>query len=347
MPDPVYAIRKGVLMASKNQYYDSNIYMQSQNLILRVAYEYYYQNLQGQEIAEIEKISVSTVSRLLKKAKDQNIVRIHIDDSYIECLQLEETLRNQFDLKDVIVAPMPNDSISLEERKKIVALEGARYLQRTITPNDTLGIAYGETVWYLYNYLNPSQRKDLRFVTLHGTLEHEDNKLDGTYLLPRISKAFSNRYDSINCKGIQPNSRVVEQILSQKSISRVFDQFADVTISVSGVGMFHPEPTSVLVTGGYLKESEIEKLRQCGAYGDLLLRFFDKNGAECDTDLRYRTISMPWSIYKRIQNKIIVASDERKSLAILTLLRNKLVDTLIVDQLLAHRICESLTISAE
>ena len=330
-------------MASKNQYYDSNIYMQSPNLILRVAYEYYYQNLQGQEIAEIEKISISTVSRLLKKAKDQNIVQIHIDDSWLECLQLEETLQQKFHLKDIIVAPMPDTGVSLEERKKIVALEGPRYLQRTITPDDMLGIAYGETVWYLYNYLNPSQRKDLRFVTLHGMLEHEDNKLDGTYLLPRISKAFSNRYDSINCKGIQLNSRVVEQILSQKSISRIFDQFAGVTISVSGVGMFYPEPTSVLVTGGYLTETEIERLRQAEAYGDLLLRFFDKDGNECNTDLRYRTVAMPWTSYKRIPNKIIVASDERKHMAILTLLKHRLVDTLIIDQLLARKICEDLT----
>ena len=66
-------------MGYQPQYYDSNIYMQSTNLILKAADMYYNQGIRQQEISEKLEISISTVSRLLKKAKEQEIVRFTID----------------------------------------------------------------------------------------------------------------------------------------------------------------------------------------------------------------------------------------------------------------------------
>jgi len=182
-------------MSYRPQYYDSNIYMQSTNLILKAADLYYNQGMRQQEISEQLEISVSTVSRLLKKAKEQEIVRFTIDQKYLECLTLEEALCRRYGLREVIVAPIPAESteLRLEEKKKIVALEGARYLQRVVSDHDVIGVAYGETVWYVYNYLNPCQRHDSQFVTLHGVLEHETNRLDGSWLVPRIAKAFGGK----------------------------------------------------------------------------------------------------------------------------------------------------------
>ena len=83
-------------MSYRPQYYDSNIYMQSTNLILKAADLYYNQGMRQQEISEQLEISVSTVSRLLKKAKEQEIVRFTIDQKYLECLTLEEALCRRY-----------------------------------------------------------------------------------------------------------------------------------------------------------------------------------------------------------------------------------------------------------
>ena len=71
--------QEGNAMSYRPQYYDSNIYMQSTNLILKASDLYYNQGMRQQEISEQLEISVSTVSRLLKKAKEQEIVRFTID----------------------------------------------------------------------------------------------------------------------------------------------------------------------------------------------------------------------------------------------------------------------------
>ena len=336
-------------MTFQNQYYDPNIYMQSKNLMLKVAHLYYYKAMRQQEISEQLEISVSTVSRLLKKAKEEKIVYFSIDEEYLECLNLEEFLREYCGLREVIVAPLPNrgEGLRPEEIKKIVGIEGARYLQRIVTDNDMVGVAYGETVWYVYNYLNPCQKCNVSFVTMHGALHHESGKLDGTWLVPRIAKVFGGNYYTINQKGIQNSREAVMRVLKEERVRTVFEQFPKITISISGVGMAFPETGTILLRGNYLSQQMQQQLEQAGACCDLVLRFLDKNGQECNTPLRSQAVGIPLESYRRIPNKIIVASDERKWVAVLALLRNRLVDTLIIDQNLARNVYKAMTEGAE
>lgn len=331
-------------MTSDNSYYDANIYAQSNNLIVKAAYLYYHKGVRQQDIAEHFDISVSTVSRLLKKAKEQKVVRFMIDNDYLECIELENMIRDGCGLHEAIVAPLPKSKRGMrsEQLKQLVALEGARYLQRTVSDYDTVGVAYGETVWYVYNYLNPCQRKEVGFVTMHGYLSHEKNKLDGSWLVPRIAQAFGGNYYTINYKGILENQDALQKALQNERTCKVFEQFPRITVSISGVGMVYPERQSILVRGNYLSEQTKQMVEDAGACCDLMLRILDKNGEECLSDLRSRTLGIPLGSYKKIPNKIIVASGEKKTSAIIALLRNQLVNTLIIDQDLARCVCQIL-----
>lgn len=160
------------------------MYNQSPFLIVRAAYLYYIRNLSQSEIAKKLNVSVTTVSRLLGKAKEQDIIRFVIPSPYMDCIRLSAELREKYGLQDAIVAPPlradPADpkEITEEDAKQAVALEGARYLQRIIKPEDVLGITWGSTVYEMINLLNPSQKVDATFVTLHGSIAFVESKLD-------------------------------------------------------------------------------------------------------------------------------------------------------------------------
>ena len=332
-------------MGYQPQYYDSNIYMQSTNLILKAADMYYNQGIRQQEISEKLEISISTVSRLLKKAKEQEIVRFTIDQKYLECLTLETELQQRYGLREVIVAPIPDESeqMRLEEKKKIVALEGARYLQRVVSDNDVIGVAYGETVWYVYNYLNPCQRHSSQFVTLHGVLEHATNRLDGSWLVPRIAKAFGGKYYTINCKGLQDSREDVLRSLSEPDVCRCFEQFPKITVSISGVGLVdpHAKQETILLRSNFMSADAKKAVKESDACCDLMLRFLNQNGQESQTLMRSRVVGIPLESYRRIPNKIIVAAGREKWRAVLALLRGKLADTFIVDQNLAREVYQA------
>ena len=142
-----------------------NMYNQSAFLVIKVAYMYYIENYSQNEIAKDLKISITTVSRLLRKAKEDKIIEFVIRDPYVGCISLEKTLKETFGLKDVIIAPGISSELGEEgcledeeEVKKLVALEGARYLQRIIKENDVLGVTWGSTIYQLINFLNPAQK---------------------------------------------------------------------------------------------------------------------------------------------------------------------------------------------
>ncbi|RHP43937.1 hypothetical protein DW836_12085 [Ruminococcus sp. AM34-9LB] len=49
---------------------------------------------------------------------------------------------------------------------------------RSLKESDILGVTWGSTVYHMINYLNPSQKVNAKFVTLHGSIACCENELD-------------------------------------------------------------------------------------------------------------------------------------------------------------------------
>lgn len=317
------------------------IYEQSQYLIGKATYLYYYDGKSQEEISKILNVSISTVSRLLKMAKENGFIKIKMDEDIYRAIELSNIILKNYDLKDVIIAPVSGEE-DLEEIKKLTALEGARYIQRIIKKSDILGVAWGGTMYYVINFLNPSQRIKSRFVTLHSSIYTMDYKLDATTLVKKIAKAFSGSYKFITANSLMSSSSAIDLLKEEENISEIFDIYNDITISLSGIGSLYPEVTSPLGELIYINEEELSILQEAGAYGDLILRFFDKDGEECDTPLKDRTLAIDFETYKNIPNKIVVASGNYKLETIKAALKGKLIDTLIIDSNLAEELCKEL-----
>lgn len=326
-----------------------DMYNQSPFLIIRSAYLYYILNQSQGQIAKELNISITTVSRLLSKAKNEDIIRFVIPPAYLRCIDLSRNLQERFHLKNVIVAP-PSDpeitnfsQISPAEAKNTVALEGARYLQRIIKPEDILGVGWGSTVFQMINLLNPSQKVDAKFVTLHGSIEFIENELDVRTLVTRMAKAFFGKNYAFLTDALMSTPEAAEIMRHQRNNKIVFDMFPKITVAVFGIGSLYPEETSVLCSPEFMSREDLNALRNAGVCGDIALRFFDKDGNECPTTLKNRMISIDLQLLKKIPQKICVASGSGKAWSIGAALKGGLIDTLIIDCALAealmHIIC--------
>ena len=319
-------------------------YHQSVSLVLKVAYLYYIENKSQNEIAGMLGISITTVSRLLTKAKEDKIVEFVIRDPYIECIRLEEKLRSRFHLKDIIIAPAVTsedgiDSAMAEENaKKLVAMEGARYLQRVIKENDTLGITWGSTVYHMINYLNPSQKVKARFVTLHGSIACCENELDVRTLVSRMAKAFFGENYYLLTDALMSSREAAHIMKEEKNNQRVFEMFDQINIAVSGIGSFYPIERSVLASPDFLSQEDLDALKSKGVTGDIALRFFDHDGNECPTSLSDRMITISMEQFKKIDCKISLVSGISKATTVLSALKGGLIDVLILDYRLAQEI---------
>lgn len=311
------------------------VYNQSTWIALKAASYHFEQNKTLKEVARLLNISESTVSRLIQRAKKERIVEFVIREPYKLCLDLEYRLLENYSLKEVIITHASGDS---EKDKKRVALEGARYLQREITSQDKLGIAWGGTMYYLVHYLNPCQRTDTTFVTLHGSLSCCDYELDVHNLVSRMSMAFGGNYYSLSSAGLFDSREKLQAIKQDANVRRIFSLFEQLTIAVSGIGSFYPKLDSPLSRLEYLKTEELAGLQDKGVYGDIILRFFDSQGEECDSDVREHTLAIDIETYKKIPCKIVVVSGVQKAKSLAAALKGGLVDVLIVDSKLAQAV---------
>lgn len=327
---------------------ESEVYNQSTFLTLKAAYLYYLKGKNQNEIANILNISVPTVSRLIKKAVKEKIIEFVITDPYLACIELEENLKKAFGLKDVVIAPVPDITgednpapDTTDNMRKIVALEGARYIQRIINEDDILGISWGKTMYHLIHYLNPCQKVNATFVTMHGSVSSIEHEQDVRTLVSRMAMAFGGRNYSLLMEGLMSNANLVKSIRSEKNVRKLFEIYDRLTISVCGIGSFYPQVTSALSKSEYLSGIEMEKLQENRVAGDIILRFFDLDGQECETDLKERTLAIDFKTFKKINTKITVAAGEVKTHTMLAALKGKLIDVLITDYYLGKSILDN------
>ena len=317
------------------------VYNQSQCIISRVAFLYYIEEKSRAEISEITGISASTISRLLKRAKEEGMIQTSMTEPYLTCNRLETQLMLQYGLKRVIVVPVEEErEDNLDDIKKKVALEGARYVQRIIRDGDVLGMAWGGTMYYLIQYLNPCRKVDANIITMHGSIADCDSKLAVKALVKRAAMAFGGKHVTISYPGLLGSSNQINR-LKQGSCKEMFSLFHEITISVCGVGSAIPGRESLLFRTNYLTAEELEVIRQADVCSDLILRFIDRNGKECDTPLKERTLSIDLDVYRKIPCKIIAASGSFKAEAVTSLLRGGLVDVLIIDLNMARNLIRS------
>jgi deoxyribonucleoside regulator len=314
----------------------AEVYNQSKYLILKAAYLYYLKDKQQSEIADLMNISVPTVSRLIKRAKEEKMVEFVIRNPYIDCIDLEERLKKAFNLYDVIVAPiLPMNEPDMDTKdnvKKLVALEGARFIQRIITEKDILGISWGNTMYHLIHYLNPCQKVNAAFVTLHGSISGCQPDMDVKTLVARMAMTFGGRNYSLLTEGLMSSTEGARYIKNEKNVKSVFEKYNEITISLNSIGGYYPIVDSLLYKpGDYLIESEINELKCKGLVGDINMRFFDSGGNECETTLKERTIGIDLDVFKKIKRKITIASGENKAHALKGALEGSLIDILITD----------------
>lgn len=323
----------------------SDIYTQSDFLMTKIACMYYLENIQQQQISKELNISITTVSRFLKRAKEEKVIKYVIDDKYMHRIELAEKIRLKYNLEEVIIASnppqiegVPSDShIMRVEKRKKVALEAARYLQRTIQKNDVLGISWGRIVCDMLLYLNPSHKVDTTFVTLHGKLGGCISE-DVESLVKKMAKAFSGKNYYLKAETLSKNQAEAEAIKKQKDTQEVYKMFEKINIAITGVGTWYPEQKSILAQYKVLNEEEQKLLLGYGTVGDIALRFFDKNGQECGGDLSKRLISMDFEQFKKIKRKITAAAGLEKAYTLDCALKGRLIDVLILEEELAEHL---------
>lgn len=304
------------------------------NLLIRVTKKRYLLEMKQNEIAESEGISKSSVSRLINKAKELGYVKVHLDFPSVTMKELENEIKEIFNLKHVFVAAVN----SKDERLRFSNVSDglSKYLNKVILDYSSIGVSWGKTMTYMSEHLIPSVKKGVKIVQLNGGVSNRNvSTLSETILIN-----FANNYDGVwyflHVPSFVDNSEIANTIKQDSKIKEILDLIDETNTVIFSVGSINKD--SVLVKAGYFTEEEYIKLRKDGFVGDICSRYIKGDGTHAEGDLYNRVIGISLEEIQKKENSICVVIGEEKSKATLAALKGGYINTLFTDEITAESI---------
>jgi DNA-binding transcriptional regulator LsrR (DeoR family) len=309
-------------------------------LAVRVARLYYEQDVKQSAIAQRLGLSQSTVSRLLAAAKENGVVRITVSQPKGVYSELEDALMERFGLRDAVVV-----DASSEENEPLLEREigagAAYYLESALRPNEVIGISsWSATLVAVTDQMHrPPRMGDRRVLQILGGVGDPAAERHASRLTSRFADLVGGVPVYLPAPGIVGSPAALQVIQDDVYVRDALSQFDKVTTALVGIGALEPS-TLLAASGNIFSQQELVQLREKGAVGDILLRFYDADGVPVITPLNDRVVSMRLEQLKQVDRSIGIAAGVRKLEAIRGALRGGWVNVIITDHFTARRLVE-------
>jgi len=305
-------------------------------LMAKVARMYYTQGLRQTEICKRLNIHQSTVSRLLKRAEREGIVRTTVSLPPGTHTEIEDALQSKYGLREAVVVDCLDDE---EQIARDLGPAAAFYLETTLKPSDVVGVsAWSAALLAMVNAMRPSQRfKNTRVIQILGGVGSPNAEVHATQVTRRLADLIGGEATLLAAPGVVGSKSARDVLMKDRFVREALDLFPKVTLALVGIGATEPS-RGLASSGNVFSPQEIKVLAGKGAVGDICLRFFNAAGREVITELNDRVISMELDQLRAVRRVVGVAGGRRKISAIRGALAGKLVNALITDLASAVRL---------
>ncbi|MBS1872900.1 MAG: sugar-binding transcriptional regulator [Acidobacteria bacterium] len=305
-------------------------------LMAKVARMYHTQGLRQTEICERLNIHQSTVSRVLKRAEREGIVRVVVSLPPGTHTDVEDALQSRFALDEAVVVDCLEDE---EQIAHDLGAAAAFYLENTLKPTDVIGISsWSAALLAMVNAMHPSRRfKGSRVIQILGGVGSPTAEVHATVLTRRLADLIGGAPTLLPAPGIIGSRDARDVLMKDRFVREALDLFPKITLAMVGIGATEPS-RGLASSGNVFSPRELKTLADRGAVGDICLRFFDASGEPIVTELDQRVISIELGQLRAVPRRVGVAGGKRKTHAIRGALIGALVNVLITDLATAERL---------
>ncbi|MGD8485270.1 MAG: sugar-binding transcriptional regulator [Chloroflexota bacterium] len=307
-------------------------------LLAKVARLYYEDGLRQAQIAEQLDLSQATVSRLLKRALDQQVVRITVSSPTGYYPELERGVREAYGLKEVTVVDHSPDYGRLLRNLGSAA---AYYLETTIKPDEVIGVSsWSESLLSTANAMHPLRTsRGKKVIQIEGGIGNPSSGMHASQMTKRLAELCGTEAVMLQAPGIVSSVDTRQALLADPYVQEVIGQWDEVTLALVGIGTTTPSRMLAL-SGNAFSEEELQSLADLGAVGDINLHFFDAVGQRIESTLDGRVITMGLDQLRRVGRCVAIAGGERKWQAIRAAIRGGWIHVLVTDSLVARRLLD-------
>jgi DNA-binding transcriptional regulator LsrR (DeoR family) len=306
-------------------------------LMVKVARLYHEHNVLQPEIARRLHISQARVSRLLKQALSEGIVRTTVTVPPGLQTDLEEALEQAYGLREAVVV----DCLGTTEREIAydLGVATARFLETSLTGGDVVGISsWSATLLAAVDAMRPMPKRGAeRVLQLVGGVGNPAAEQHAAHLTQRFADLTGAQPTFLFAPGIAASEQARRALVADAYVRETLRALGDVTLALVGIGAL--EPSRLLQSSGNIySPRELRTLGRHGAVGDVCLRFFDADGRPVASNVDRRVIGVTLEQLGQVDRSVGVAGGERKYDAIRASIRGRWVNVLITDTQTAERL---------
>ena len=208
-------------------------------LMVRIARMYYELGMRQTTIASELHVSQSRVSRLLKRAVADGVVRTVVVAPEGTYTGLEEALEQRYGLDECVVVESGRKEAEIEAA---LASACATYLETTLTGGDVIGLSSWSATWLaaaqqLSAFRAPVAQK---VVQLFGGVGNPRVQVKATRLIDLLARATGAEAVFFPSPAVLGSASAAEQLADDASVQRLLDLLPTVTISLVGIGSLKP-----------------------------------------------------------------------------------------------------------
>jgi deoxyribonucleoside regulator len=300
--------------------------------LIDIARRFYLSGQSQIEIARSVGLDASTVSRYLKRARDEGIVRVEIQRPRSLHGDLALELAQGFNLKRAVVVAGDSGPGSV----KAVARAAADYVNSQLFNGMRLGLSWGRMLSAAIHLLPPGTVSDLDISLLHGGVGSAGAGIQGVELARHIASLHPHsRVHYLHAPVLVDSPDIKDAMLRDGSIRAALESATSRDLALVGIGTL--DETAPLVRYGHISPKDRQRLLDAGAVGDMCTRFFTPEGEPVHV-LDDRLIAIEWDELKRIPLVVAMAAGLDKRDAILGALRARCLTVLVTDEVTARAV---------
>jgi DNA-binding transcriptional regulator LsrR (DeoR family) len=309
--------------------------LQSLDLLIDIATRHYLHGSSQSEIARLLSLDPSTISRYLKRARDEGIVRIEIVQPRRANVEMARLLARELDLSRVLVAEVQGED---DDALTAVASVAAQFTSDQLRRGARIGIGWGETLAAVVRHLDSGAVEALQVAQLAGGLAEGRPGIQGHELVRQITEIYPlSRAAYLHAPSIVDSDAICAAFLADRSVQAALAFAAQSQVALVGIGGMEADAT--IFKASHILSADRDALVAQGAVGSMNARFYDATGRPVG-HLDRRTVALAWSELAAIPTVIAVAAGGAKAAAIRGAAQTGAIDVLVTDERTAALLIE-------
>lgn len=297
-------------------------------LLAQIGSMYYEQEKSQSDIADELGLSRVKVYRLLKEARENNIVKIVIGWPIERDNTVEKQLCDVFKLKKALVLSSKNtdETVILSRLGQMTA----NFLETILEDGMTLAVCLGRSTYEVINAVKPTSQVHVNVAQAMGSIPFALQDIDSAALARQLAQKLGGQVLYLTSPLMANSPEEAAVLRRQKSIELTLNASRKADILLLGIGNLDPN-NSRYVQADMISADQIKTMEKDGTVGDIGGLFFCLDGSFHQCQINQSIIGLTMEEMKQIPNSIAVAMGPKKTRAVLGALKTGVIKILSTD----------------